>query len=171
MVPSGHSFPLWYMLVKTSKASSWINVGTVNLTPLLALLFEMGSSVAQAGLKLTMYLRVTLYSASPCYAAVLVRPLSPAISCLFRDRILTYIPCCPQTSECWDYGNAPSQAWLGVLCFKMHPPPPRSPEQCVTILKVERGRRGNQNEPLCNGNLQSVSLPMAHFHQLVIMGL
>lgn len=71
----------------------------------------------------------------------------------FRDRILTYIPCCPQTSECWDYGNAPSQAWLGVLCFKMHPPPPRSPEQCVTILKVERRRRGNQNEPLCNGNL------------------
>ncbi|EDL90408.1 rCG50335, partial [Rattus norvegicus] len=28
----------------------------------------------------------------------------------------------------------------------MHLPPPGSPEQCITILKVERGRRGNRND-------------------------
>lgn len=155
---SGHGFPLWSMLVK--------NIETVNLAQLLALLLEMGSSVAQAGLKLTMYPRMTVLCL-PLHAMPWLwsRPLSPAIFCLFQDRILTYIPCWPQSSECWDYGNAPSQAWLGVLCFKMHLPPPGSPEQCITILKVERGRRrGNRNEPFCNGNFQSVSSPMAHFH-------
>lgn len=99
--------------------------------------------------------------ASPCYAVVMVTATLPSYFLPFSRQNLDIYSML--ASECWDYGNAPSQAWLGVLCFKMHLPPPGSPEQCITILKVERGRRGNRNEPFCNGNFQSVSSPMAHF--------
>lgn len=97
------------------------NVETVNLAQLLALLLEMGSSVAQAGLKLTMYPRMTVLCL-PLHAMPWLwsRPLSPAIFCLFRDRILTYIPCWPQ--------SVGIMGMHGVLCFKMHLPPPGSPE-------------------------------------------
>lgn len=121
---------LWCMLMKTFNVPNqdqWRNSKFHSALVPFCFIFKTGSFVAQAvsgslcfwGWHCTVCLPMLCWGYSH-------GPLSPALFCLFWGRILTCIPCCPQTS--WVLG-----LWEctkpGLLCFRMHPPPAPSSEQ------------------------------------------